>query len=191
MERQGKIILVVIIVIVAVIAAGVLIMANSDVTLTANDATLTLPNKYALDDKGIASADNVGVLFTPVSGSSSSHEKDFFQAIKDNGKDAGYKNITNTTVNGYTVYDYAANPDKLENVSSNKEYSGDTTTWMTYPPYLAYEGVTTMDVDHFRMVSYIKGDDVYYLTLFTDNPDTSLYSSEIDQIINSFTVGNS
>ena len=94
MERKGKIIIGVIIVIVAVIAAGVLILANSDVTLTANDATLTLPNKYALDNKGIASADNVGVLFTPVSGSSSSQEKDFFQAIKDNGKDAGYKNIT-------------------------------------------------------------------------------------------------
>ena len=188
MERKGKIIIGVIVVIIAIIAAGALILSNSDVTLMANDATITLPSKYTIDDKGVASSDNVSVLFTPVSGGSAAQEKAFFQAIKDNGKDAGYKNISKTKINGYTVYDYSANPDKLKNVSSNKEYSGDTTSWMTYTPYLAYDGVTTMDVDHFRMVSYMKDDNVYYLTFFTDNPDTSLYSSEIDQIINSFTV---
>ena len=191
MERKGKIIIGVIVVIVAIIAAGMMILSNSDVTLVANDATVTLPSKYVIDDKGVASGDNVSVLFTPVRGGSAAQEKAFFQAIKDNGKEAGYKKIKDTTINGYTVYDYSANPDKLKNVSSNKEYSGDTTTWMTYTPYLAYDGVTTMDVDHFRMVSYMKGDDVYYLTFFTDNPDTDLYSSEIDQIINSFTVESS
>lgn len=191
MERKGKIIIGVIVVIVAIIAAGFFILSNADTTLVANDATITLPSKYVPDDKGVASADNVSVLFTPVSGGSAAQEKAFFQAIKDNGKEAGYKNISKTKVNGYTVYDYSANPDKLKNVSSNKEYSGDTTSWMTYTPYLAYDGVTTMDVDHFRMVSYMKDDNIYYLTFFTDNPDTDLYSSEIDQIINSFTVESS
>lgn len=185
MEKKGKIIIGVVVAILVILVAGFLILSNFDVTLMGDGAQVTLPNNYTVDDTAVASAGNVSVVFTPVVGSSDDNEAGFQKAIKANGKSSGYENITNDTINGFKVFEYAAKVDKLQNVSTDKVTSGDTTTWMTYEPYLPFDSQGT---DHFRSVSYIKGDKVNYLIIYTDNPDTSLYTPEIDNIINSIAV---
>lgn len=186
MEKKGKIIIGIAVVILALIIAGVLFLNSMDVTLLAGDSQITLPNNYSIDDKGVASCGDINVLYTAVSGGSPENELQFQKAIVSNGKEAGYENITNKTINGYTVYDYAGHPDKLKNVSTDKEYSSDgSSSWSTFSPYFAYDGVTSLDVDHYRMLSFVKGDKISYLTFFTDNPDASLYTPEIENAINS------
>lgn len=186
MEKKGKIIIGVVIVIIVIIIAGVLFLANSDVILRSDSVQVTLPSNYTIDDKGVAVCEDTNILLTPVFGVTGDSEKDIYKTIKANGKEAGYKNITNKTINGFDVFEFAANPDKLKNVSSDREYSSDGSySWETYAPNYPYEGTTSLNVDHYRLVSFIKGDKVNYLTIFTDNPNTSLYTPEIENIINS------
>ena len=73
--------------------------------------------------------------------------------------------------------------DNLKNVSSEKEAVAGGEAWTTYPPDFAtpHEG----DVNHFRSVYFVKDDKVYVLSFTTTNPSTSLYTHEIDGIINS------
>lgn len=186
MEKKGKIIIGVVVAILVIVIAGVLFLANMDVTLMSDNAQVTLPNNYSVDEKGVANCEDTNIIFTPVLGVSGDSEKNIYKAIKANGKEAGYKNITNKTINGFEVFDFAAFPDKLKNVSSDREYSSDGSySWETYVPNYPYEGSTSLNVDHYRLVSFIKDDKVNYLTIFTDNPNTSLYTPEIENIINS------
>ena len=183
MEKKMKIIIGVVVVILAILIAGFLLLSNADTTIIGNDAQITMPSNYTLDEMGVATAGNTSVMFTPVIDGDKSSESEWYNALKSNGKDAGYENVTSSKVNGYTVYEYAGHPDKLKNVSTDHVTTGSTTTWKTFEPYFPFG--STADVDHYRMLSFTKGDKVNYLTFFTADPDTSLYTSEIDEIINS------
>ncbi len=188
MEKKGKILIGVVLAIIVLIIAGLFIVGNMDVTLGTDSAQVTLPSDYTIDDKGVAVFEDINVMMSPVVGVSADNEKNVYKTIKANGKDAGYENITNKTINGFEVFEFAAHPDKLKNVSSDRDYSSDGSyTWTTYSPNFPYEGATSLNVDHYRVVSFIKGDKVNYLTIFTDNPNASLYTPEIENIINSVT----
>jgi hypothetical protein len=182
MDKKTKIIIGVVAV-VAIVLVGYFILTSGDVTMVAEDAQITLPHNYSVDNNIVAKAGDVNVSFMPLKGTDLKFEKEFFGAIEANGKDAGYENITNTTINGYTAFDFAAHPDKLKNVSTERKSTDEGEAWTTYPP----EAVAYFDhpVDHFRTVNFVKDNKVYTLRVYTDNPDTSLYTSEIDGIIKS------
>lgn len=183
MEKKVKIIIGVVVVILALLIAGFLFLSNVEPTMLGDDSQITLPSNYTIDEKGVATAGNTSVMFTPVIDGSKDSEVEWYNAVKSNGKEAGYENITSSKVNGYKLYEFAGNPDKLKNVSTDKVTTGSTTTWKTFEPYLPFG--SDADVDHYRMISMVKGDKVHYLTFFTNDPDTSLYTPEIDGIINS------
>ena len=122
-------------------------------------------------------------MFTGVMSGSGGVESDFYKAVTQNGKEAGYKNISKSDINGYKAYEFAAFPDKLKNVSTNEEATDEGTSWMTFEPYLPFGA--DAGVHHYRMVTYVKDGNVNYLSIFTKDPNTSLYTSEIDNIINS------
>ena len=183
MEKKTKIIIGVVVAILVILIAGFLLLSNAEVTLIGDGSQVTLPSNYTLDEMGVATAGNTSVMFSPVIDADKDSEAEWFSAIKSNGADAGYKNITSSKVNGYKTYEFAGNPDKLKNVSTDQVTSGSTTTWKTFEPYLPFG--SDVDVDHYRMVSFTKDGKVHYLTFFTNDPDTSLYTPEIDTIINS------
>jgi hypothetical protein len=183
MEKKTKIIIGVVIAIIAIVLVGLFIIGSGEVTLQAEDLAIKLPNNYTVDNNAVASAGDVNISFAPQLGVDKKFEEKFFGAIKDNGKAAGYENITNKTINGIPSFEFAAHPDKLQNVSSNREYTSEGETWTTYPP----EAVSYFQnpVDHFRTVDFLKDDKVYTLQIFTNNPNTNLYTPEIEAIINS------
>ena len=183
MERKTKIIIGVVAAILVVLIAGFLLLGNADVTLLGDGSQVTLPSNYTVDELAVATAGDTSVMFTPVSGATKDSEAEFYSATKTNGKDAGYQNVTSSKINGYKVYEFAANPNKLKNVSTDEVTSGDTTTWKTFEPYLPFG--SDAGVDHYRMITFVKDGKVNYLTFYTDNPDTSLYTPEIDAIIHS------
>ena len=180
-----KVIIGIIVAIVAIALVGFYIISTAEVTLIAEDAQITLPGNYTANGDFAASAGDVNISIVEQKGST---DKDFvaqfFKAISANGKDAGYENVTNKTINEYTVYEFAAHPDKLQNVSSDKEATADGgEMWTTYPPEFAapFDG----GVDHFRTVYYVNGDKTYTLQITAANATTNLYTPEIDAIINS------
>ena len=183
MEKRTKIIIGVVVAILAILIAGILILANTDITMVGNDAQITVPSNYLLDDNGVATDGNTSIMFTGIMDGNKDNEAEWYAALKSNGKDSGYKNITSSKVNGYKTYEFAGNPDKLKNFSSDKVTSGNLVTWKTFEPYLPFG--SSADVDHYRMISFVKGDTVNYLTFYTNDPDTSLYTPEIESIINS------
>lgn len=186
---MNKKILIGVIVVVIVAILGVLYMVgSSDLTLVAGDDVVTLPSEYMLDDKGIAYKDDVGVLFAPVMSGNASAEKELFDALKSNGKDAGYKKIKTDEINGFKVYEFSAAPDKLKTVSSDRVSSGDYEYWHDYAPYKPYEGMTNMDVAKYRYVGYVKDNKISELIIFTNNTNVDLYSDEINGIVNSISI---
>lgn len=186
MEKKGKTIIGVVLVIITLIFIGLLILGSADLTLQTSNAQVTVPNNYTLDNDGVASCGDINILFTPIMGVTKDSEMKVYNALKSNGKDAGYENITNRTINGFDVFEFAAHPDDLKNFSSDEVYNADGSySWNTYSPNLPYQGITSLKVDHFRLVSFMKGDKVNYLTIFTDNPKASLYTPEIENVINS------
>ncbi|WP_405267527.1 hypothetical protein [Methanobrevibacter sp.] len=187
MDKKMKIILAVVAVIIIAILGVFLFLSNSDVTLSGLDSQVTLPNNYTLDDKGVATLGDVGIYYTGIQGGDTNSVDDFYKALKSNGKDSGYQNITTDKINGFKVYEFAANPKELKNVSSDREYSGNQYSWTEYPPYIPYKGMTDMDVDHFRYIGFINPNTktLSELTIFTNNSDVNLYSKDIDAIINS------
>ena len=121
--------------------------------------------------------------FTPQSSSDGKFEDEFFSAIKSKGKSAGYENVENKTVNGYTVHEFSAHPDKLKNLTAPTTVEGSDEAWITYPTDIAapFQG----DVDHFRSVTFIKDGKEHKLLIYTNNPSVDLYTSDIEGIINS------
>ena len=117
-----------------------------------------------------------------LSGDAYSDEMKYLQAIKANGPASGYQNITNTTINGFKVYEYAGSPLELKNVSTNKARSGDYLTWTTYRPFLPYD---TAFSNHFRFVDYIKDGHTSNLFIYTSSPNVDLYTADIEKIIHS------
>ena len=155
-------------------------------TCAATGASLHLirPLGFTIDDKNfVAVRDDMNITFTPIIGSDEASQNQFFSAIKANGKDAGYENVTNKTVNGYTVQEFAAHPDKLKNVSTPKEYSGNEESWTEYSPAAA--GYFDGPIDHFRSVTFMKDGKQHVLMFFTNNATVNLYTPEIEGIIDS------
>jgi hypothetical protein len=179
-----KVIIGIIAAIAVVAIAGYFLLSSGNVTLVAEDLQVTVPGNYTAVGEVSASAGDVNISFVPQKGSSNKEfvEK-FFKAVMANGKEAGYENITNKSINGTDAYEFAAHPDKLKNVSSEREATAEGEAWTTYPPEFAapFEG----NVDHFRTVYFVKDDKVYVLSITAGNASTNLYTPEIEGIINS------
>lgn len=166
------------------VSAGLFDFLGGESHMEGDGSQITLPGNYTLDDKKIvASCGDINITFTPQRSSDDKFEEEFFAAIEDNGKDAGYENVTKNTTNGYTVHEFAAHPDKLKNMTVPTVVEGSDEAWIEYPPELS--APFDDPVDHFRSVTYIKDGKEHKLLIFTNNATTNLYTSEIDGIINS------
>ena len=166
------------------VSAGWFDFLGGDKYLVGDGAQVKVPSNYTVDDKKIAaSCKDINITLTPQKSSDDKLEKEFFGAVKSNGKKAGYENITNKTVNGYTLHEFAAKTAKLKNLTASTEVPGSDEAWITFPPEIAapFED----NVDHFRSVTFLKDGKEHKLIIFTTNPDTNLYTPEIDGIINS------
>ena len=185
-----KILIAIIVVLVVAVFGIVYFLGSSDVTLVAGDDTVTLPSDYVIDDQGVAYSGDIGILFMPVMGGNTSDQDFLFDVLKSKGKDAGYKNVTTDKTNGFKVYQYVANPDKLEKISTDKVQSGNYETWKEISPYTPFKDATSMDVVKFRYVGYLNKDtdSISELYIFTNNTDVDLYSSDIEAIVNSISV---
>ena len=183
MEKKSKIIIGVVAIILVVIVASFLVLSNMEKTLSTENVAVTLPGSYNVDGDFAATSGDISVMFSPVEDSKDNQLK-WLNTIKSKGKASGYENATNKTINGFTVYEFAAHPSDLKNVSSDKTYSGTSSswsaTWVTYPPYQPGE---LKYCDHYRLVAYIKGNTVTYLVFYTSNPNVDLYSPEINDIV--------
>lgn len=173
MKTNGKIVVAVISICLVIIVAGLLIYDSFGITVEGEGAAVKVPNSFGFDEEGFLTNDEYTVFLCPVIDAAPKDEAKFFKVIKSNGKSSGYENVTSKTINGYKVYDYAASPHKLKNVTSGG---------VTYEPYLPF-GID--DCDHFRIVTYVKGETVNYLIIFTDYPDVDLYTPEVEKIIDS------
>ena len=183
-----KVIIAIIAVILVAIIGAVLFLGSSETTLYAGDNYITLPSDYLVDENGVAYNNDTGVVFIPVVGGNASDQKMIFDTLKAKGKDAGYNNVTTTKINGYDVYEFSADPNKLKTVTTDKVISGNYETWKEISPYLPYKDLTDMDVVKYRYVGYIKDNKTNELYIFTNNTKTDLYSSDIEKIINSIAV---
>lgn len=179
-----KVIIGIIVAIVVILLAGYFILNTGDKILVAENLQVTVPGNYTADSEFSAHAGDLNVSFIEQKGSpNNDFVNKFFKAVKVNGKDAGYENVTNKTINGTNAYEIAAHPDKLKNVSTEREATAEGEAWTTYPP--EYAAPFGGEVDHFRSVYYVKDDKVYVLTFTANNASTNLYTPEIDGIINS------
>lgn len=189
---MNKKILVGIIVVIIAIVGVFIYLGSSDVILESTNAQVTLPSDYTInsDSNDIAVRDNVGVGFTAGSIDKSDLDK-LWKTLKSNGKSAGYEHVQISEINGFKVYEFGANPDKLKKVSSDKEYGSTTYTWMEYKPLTpAFEEMTTMDVVYFRDVLFFNKltGRVSELVIFTDDSNIDLYSAEFQNIVESISV---
>jgi hypothetical protein len=168
----------------SVVSAGFLDFLGGEKVLEGEGSQVKLPSNYTLDDKKIvATCGDINVTFTPQLSSDIKFENEFFSAISSDGKDAGYENITNKTVNGYTVHEFAAHHDKLKNLTAPTVVEGSDEAWITFTPDAA--APFQNPVDHFRSVTFIKDGKEHKLMISTNNPSVDLYTSEIEGIINS------
>ncbi|WP_295113941.1 hypothetical protein [uncultured Methanobrevibacter sp.] len=166
------------------VSAGWFDFLGGDKHLIAEDSQVTVPGNYTVDDKGIlASSDTINMTFSVFKNSDDKFETKFFNAVKSDGKSAGYENITNKTVNGYTIHEFAANPKNLKNLTAETQVEGSDEAWITFPPEIA--APFDNPVDHFRSVTYLKDGKEVKLVIFTGNATVDLYSSEINGIIDS------
>ena len=166
------------------VSAGWFDFLGGEKQLVGEGSQVTVPSNYTVDDKKIAaSCNDINITLTPQKSSDDKFEKKFFSAVKSNGKSAGYENVTNETVNGYTLHEFAAKTAKLKNLTASTEVAGSDEAWITFPPEIA--APFDDPVDHFRAVTYIKDGKEHKLVIFTNNSATNLYTPEIDGIINS------
>lgn len=177
-----KVIIGIIVAIVVILLAGYFILNTGDKILVAENLQVTVPGNYTADSEFSANAGDINITFIEQKGLPNNDFAKFFKAVSVNGKDAGYENVTNKTINGTAAYELAAHPDKLKNISTEREATAEGEAWTTYPPEFVapYE-----KVDHFRSVYYVKDDKVYVLSITAGNASTNLYTPEIDGIINS------
>ena len=184
-KKTILIILGVIVALAVIIFIGLIALGSSEFTMEGDAAQVTVPGNYTYDDKAFvaSSQDGVNITITPIQGTTNDMLLKFYGAVRDNGKDSGYENVSNKTINGYNVYEYAGHPDQLKNVSTNREVSGNYESWTEYPPEAA--AVFTTPVDHFRAVIFEKDGKINQMNIYTDNSSTNLYTPEIDAIINS------
>ena len=166
------------------VSAGWFDFLGGDKYLVGDGAQVKVPSNYTVDDKKIAaSCKDINITLTPQKSSDDKLEKEFFGAVKSNGKSAGYENVTNKTVNGYTLHEFAAKTAKLKKLTASTEVPGSDAAWITFPPEIA--APFDDHVDHFRSVTFLKDGKEHKLIILTTNPDTNLYTPEIDGIIDS------
>jgi hypothetical protein len=183
---DNKVLIGIVVAIIAIaLVVGFFFLSNSEVVLVADDLQVTLPGNYTADSDFSASAGSVNISFVKQKSSSIDkgfYEK-FFKTLMAHGKEAGYENITNRTVNDTTLYEFGAHPNNIQNMSSDREATAEGEAWTVYTRDLSapFED----GVDHFRTVYYIKGDNVYTLYITTTNSTTNLYTPEINSIIDS------
>ena len=168
----------------SVVSAGWFDFLGGESHMEGDGSQITVPSNYTLDDKKlVASCGDINITFTPQKSSDDKFESEFFDAIKTNGKASGYENVTNKTVNGYTVHDFAAHTNKLKNVTVSTEVEGSDEAWIEFPPEIA--APFDDPVDHFRSVTFIKDGKEHKLVIFTNNATADLYTPEIEGIIDS------
>lgn len=186
MDKKKTILLVIAAVVILALIGAFLLFSNTDITLEGTGAYVTVPSDYELDvNSGVATKDDVGIFFNGILGDTST-TTDFYKAISANGKSAGYENITEDTINGFKVYEYAA---KVDNLSVVKY--GSSTQWVEYPPMnLTDMAGSKVQADHYRKVYFISPNNsvANELTIVAKNPDTDLYTQEINDIIHSISL---
>ncbi|WP_405274084.1 hypothetical protein [Methanobrevibacter sp.] len=166
------------------VSAGLFDFLGGDKYLEGDGAQVKIPSTFSIDDKKIvATGKDINITFTAQKHSDEKFEDEFFAAIKKYGKDVGYENVTNKTINGYTVHDFAAHSDKLKNLTAPTVVEGSDSATITYPPEIA--APFDDPVDHFRAVTFIKDGKENKLVIFTNNATASLYTPEIEGIIDS------
>lgn len=186
MDNKKKILLVIAAVIILALLGAILLLGSSDITMEGMGAYVTVPNDYELDvNSGIATKGDVGIYFNGIlDGTKGTTE--FYKAISANGKSAGYENITEDTINGFKVYEYAA---KVDNLTVLKY--GSSTQWVEYSPVnLTDMSGSKVQADHYRKVYYISPNNsvANELTIVAKNPGTDLYTQEINDIVHSIAL---
>ena len=182
-----KIIAVIAVVIVAVIAIGLFVIGSSYVTLEALDASVTLPNNFTVDDKGVATAGDVKVQLI---GSTDNSDvlSSFMATVAKKGSDSGYKDYKNGTIGEFTYHEFTANPKELKNLTTDRQTTSEGETWMEYPPDMILGMINdTSNVVKIREVDFIntKTNKITTLLVYTNNTDADLNSPEINNIVNS------
>ena len=166
------------------VSAGWFDFLGGEQFLEGDGSQVTIPSNYTVDDKKLlATGGDVNITFTAQRSSDDKLEDQFFAAIKDHGKEAGYENVTNKTVNGYTLHEFAAQASKLKNITVPTEVEGSDSAWIDFPPDIA--APFNDPVDHFRSVTYLKDGKEHKLLIFTNNATADLYTPEIEGIIDS------
>ncbi len=166
----------------SIASAGWFDFLSGEKFLQDDDSQVKVPSNYTVDDKKIvASCKGINISFTSQKSTEGNFETEYFNAIKEGGKDAGYENVSNKTISGYTVHDFAASPSKLKNLTGSSSKAD--IAWVEYPPQLAAPFDTP--VDHFRSVTFLKDGKEHRLLISTNNTADNLYTPEIEGIINS------
>lgn len=169
---------------VSAVSAGWFDFLGGDQFLVGDGAQVKIPSNYTVDDKKIAATGgDINITLTPQKSSDEKFEDEFFSAIKQYGNESGYENVTNKTVNGFTVHEFAAHSDKLKNITAPTVVEGSDEAWIEFPPEVA--AVFDDPVDHYRAVTFIKDGKEHKLLIFTNNATVNLYNAEIDGIIDS------
>lgn len=186
MDKNKAILIAVAAIIIVAVVGTFLYISNSDLTLEGTDSKITVPNTFQFEENTpIATKDNVSVMFIGVLGQTND-TTEFYKAVKANGNASGYENITENTINGYKVYEYAAKPENLKTVKY-----GSSTEWIEYPPINLTDGNgKKIDADHYRKVYYVSPNNssVNELTIIAKSPDVDLYSEEINRIVDSISL---
>ena len=166
----------------SIASAGLFDFLSGEQFLQDDDSQVKIPSNYTLDEKKlVASCKGINISLTSHKSSDKNFETEFFNAVKEGGKDAGYENVSNKTINGYTVHDFAASPSKLKNLTGSSSKAD--IAWVEYPPEIA--APFDNPVDHFRSVMFIKDGKEHRLLISTNNTADNLYTPEIEGIINS------
>ena len=166
----------------SIASAGLFDFLSGEQFLQDDDSQVKIPSNYTVDDKKIvASCKGINISLVAQKGSDGNFETEFFNAINEGGKDAGYENVSNKTINGYTVHEFAASPSKLKNLTGTSSKAD--VAWVEYPPQIA--APFDNPVDHFRSVTFIKDGKEHRLLISTNNTADNLYTPEIEGIINS------
>ena len=168
----------------SVVSAGLFDFLSGEQFLQGDDSQVKIPSNFTIDDKKVvAIRDDMNISFIAQRHSDEKFEDQYFNAIKEYGKDAGYENVTNKTVNGYTVHDFAAHSDNLKNLTAPTVVEGSDEASITFPPNIALP--SDDPIDHFRSVTFIKDGKEHKLVFFTNNATVNLYTPEIEGIIDS------
>lgn len=188
MDKAKKIILAVVVIVILAILGGLYYISTSDVELQSGaGASITLTKNFTLDEKSpqLASDGKVEIMSYGLMDNTQT-VMDTFKAIKENGNASGYKNYSEDTINGFKVYEYAANPKDLKVLKY-----GSSTEWTEYPPInLTYPAGSKVDCDHYRVVTFVSPNNatMNQIVLIAKDANTDLYTPEINEMLRTIKV---